>query len=142
MFPKNLYKRLRTTWKNTTDTTWKGKLYSSSFKPNSISFCWNHELTTFFMRVKLTLMNPNTLQKFDFIRSDEGWNGEVLDLFNRWRDMTTPKCKWELPGRCEEFEFTLAALFIWGFPLSYKKTDGGVFYNLLKHFMERRLVWL
>ena len=120
MFPKNLYKQLRTTRKNTKDATWKGKLYFSSFKSNSISFCWNHELTTFFTRVKLTLMNPNTLHKFHFIRSDEGWNSEVLDLFNRWRDMTTPKCKWELPGWCKEFEFSLAALFIWDFSSTRK----------------------
>lgn len=72
----------------------KRKHYSSYFKPNSVSFCWNHELTTFFTRVKLTLLNSNTLQKLDFIRSDEGWNNEVLGFFNRVRDMTTPKCKW------------------------------------------------
>lgn len=61
----------------------KRKLYSSSFKPNSISFCWNHELTTFFTRVKLTLLKQNTLQKLDFIRSDEGWNSEVLGFFKQ-----------------------------------------------------------
>lgn len=32
--------------------------------------------------------------------------------------------------------------YLYETPLSYMNPDGRVFYSLLKHFMERRLVWL
>lgn len=94
--------------KNTEDATWVGKLYFSSFKPNSTSFCWNHELTTFFMKADTCEHSPEA--SFSKI----WWRMKQQGLLNRWTDRTTPKCKWELLGCCKEF-FSLAALFVWDF---------------------------